>query len=204
MASLLFLALAHSNLAFDGLAKAAMAFFWLCTGVLARIALTSLPASSCPHHWHCASICRVGLQRSGRGHAGVCQYCACVFPALRWRHCQHRAVILVAGNTPASLPSSCGRFCPCCAGIVALVAFPLLPASRTGVCPVTKQSRHTLASLPTSRHCCCWRSANIVALVARVSLPLSCWRCCPWHTRVATSTTNWPLASHDAAATHCR
>jgi hypothetical protein len=48
MALLLYPASAHSNLAFNGLAKAAMAFFQCCAGVLTCIALASLPASSCP------------------------------------------------------------------------------------------------------------------------------------------------------------
>ncbi len=30
--------------------------FWRCAGVLAPIALASLPASSCPCHQHCASV----------------------------------------------------------------------------------------------------------------------------------------------------
>ncbi len=141
MASLLYPASADSNLAFNGLAKAAMAFFlvlrWCpclhCTGIIASVRLSLLPAL----HRHC---CRVGLRRSGRCRAGICQRCACILPALCWRHCQHRAVVLVAGIATASLPSLHGHFCPGRAGIVALIAFALPPASQTGVCPVMKQS----------------------------------------------------------------
>ncbi len=167
------------------------------TGIIASIKLSLLPAL----RRHC---CRVGLRRSGWCRAGVCRRCAGVSPALCWRHCQHCAVVLVAGVLPASLPLSRGCFCPCRAGIVALVAFALPPALQTGVCPVTKQSQHALASLPASRHCCCRRCAGIVALVARASSPLSRWRRHPWHTRVASSITNWRPASHDAVATRRR
>jgi hypothetical protein len=59
--------------------------------------------------------------------------------ALRRHHHQHCAVI-VAAVAPTSLPLLHGHFCPRRAGIVALVAFALLPASQTGVCLVTKQS----------------------------------------------------------------
>jgi hypothetical protein len=168
-----------------------------CTGVIASIKLSLLPTL-------CQHCCRVGIQRSSWCHAGVCRQCARVLPASCWRHCQHRAVVLVAGVAPASSPLSRGCFCPWQAGIVALVAFALPPALQTGVCPITKQSRHALASLPATHHCCCRHSAGIVALVARASLPLSHWHCCPWHTRIATSITNWPPASHDAVATRCR
>jgi hypothetical protein len=112
-----------------------------CTGIIASVKLSLLPALH-------QRYCQVGLCRSGRCRAGVCWHCARVLPPLLWRHCQHPAVILVAGVVPAPLPSSRGCFCPCCAGIVALVAFALPPASQTGICPVTKQSRHALASLP--------------------------------------------------------
>ncbi len=63
MALLLYPAPLHHNLAFNGLAKAAMVFWGHCAGVLARLALMSLPA-------------------------------------LRWRHCQHHAVV-VASIAPA-------------------------------------------------------------------------------------------------------
>ncbi len=89
-----------------------------CTGVIASVKLSFLFGRCC---------------------AGVCQRCALVLPASRWRHCQLCAVVLVAGVAPASLPLLCGPFCPCHAGIVALVAATSLPASQTGVCPVTKQ-----------------------------------------------------------------
>jgi hypothetical protein len=56
VALLLYPALAHSDLAFDGLAKAAMVVYWCCAGVLARIALVSLSASSCPCCRRCAGV----------------------------------------------------------------------------------------------------------------------------------------------------
>ncbi len=196
MALLLYPASAHSNLAFDGLAKAAMAFFWRCAGVLARIALASLPASSCPCCRHCTSVV---AKLAFEGPAGAalafasvaltfCPHCAGVIasivlsfllPALRqrhypchvgafafvalallplsplrcrqhrelasaqsrssrdmrWRHCQHHAII-VAGVAPALLPSSCGRLCPCPASIATLGISALPPASQTGLRPV--------------------------------------------------------------------
>jgi hypothetical protein len=114
--------------------------------------------------------------------------------ALRWRFarialaslpalcccpcCRHCAgvIALVAW---ALLPLLHGRFSPCCAGIVALVAFASLPALQTGGCPITKQLQHALASLPGSCHHCCRRSAGIVALIPRASLPSLRWRHCP-------------------------
>jgi hypothetical protein len=158
--------MAHSNLSFIGLAKAAMAFF----AALRWHQRHSLPALR-------RGCCQVGLQRSGRCHAGVCQCCACVLLALRWRHHQLSAVVLVAGVAPVSLPSLRGHFCPCRAGIVALVAIALPPALQIGICPVTKQSRHVLVSLPALRHCGCQRSASIVALVAWASSPSLRWHC---------------------------
>ncbi len=167
------------------------------TGVIASVKLSLLLAL----RWRC---CRVGLRRSDRCRAGICRCCAGVLRELPWHHCQHCAVILVAGVAPASLPSLRGHFCPCCAGIIALVAFASLPASRTGIYPVTTQSRHMLASLPALRHCYCRHCAGIVALVARAFLPSSCWHRCPWHTRVIASIMNWHPANHDAVATRCR
>jgi hypothetical protein len=63
------------------------------------------------------------------------------------------------------------EFLPYCAGIVALFAFALPPASQTGICPVTKQLQHALASLLALRHCCC--------RVALASSPLSRRHLCP-------------------------
>jgi hypothetical protein len=120
--------LAHSNLAFDGLAKAAMAFFfsallWCpclhCTGVIASIKLSLLLAL----RRHC---CRVGPQRSGWYSTGVCRRCAGVLPALRWHHCQHRAAVVVASIMPALSPLVHGYLCPHCAPLV--VAFALPPS----------------------------------------------------------------------------
>jgi hypothetical protein len=133
MALLLYPLSAHSNLAFDGLAKAAMAFFFLvslflalrwcpcphCTGIIASIKLSLLPAL-------CRCCCRVGPRRSGRYSAGICRSCAGVLPALRWHHCQHCAAVVVAGVAPALSSLACGHLCPHCAPLV--VAFALPPS----------------------------------------------------------------------------
>jgi hypothetical protein len=138
-------------LAFDGLAKAAMAFYWRCAGVLARITLASLPAPSCPNCW-----CRAGV---------VAELAFEVRPVPRKRlpalHLRFARILLL------SLPASCccpchwhcagiiavlrGLFCPCRAGIFVLIAFALPPALQPGICPVTNQLRHALASVPAPR-----------------------------------------------------
>ncbi len=57
MALLLYPASAHSNLAFDGLAKAAMAFFFLFSYLsFFGVALVSLPASHWCHRQHQAVL----------------------------------------------------------------------------------------------------------------------------------------------------
>ncbi len=120
MALLLYPALAHSNLAFNNLAKAAMAFYWRCAGVLARIALASLPASSCPCHWCCASVVAKlafkGLACAALAFAGValafCPRCAGVIASI---------VLL------SLLPALCWCHCPCHMGAFALVPLALLP-----------------------------------------------------------------------------
>ncbi len=88
-----------------------------CTGIIASIKLSLLPAL----RRHC---CQVGLQRSGQCSAGICQRCTGILPASRWRHCQHRAVIVVAGIALVSSPLACRRLCPHCALLVVTFALP--------------------------------------------------------------------------------
>jgi hypothetical protein len=203
MASLLYLALVHSNLAFHGLAKAAMAFF--------GIALVSLIAL----HWrHCQ---HQAVLVAGIAPALLPSWPSKVRPVPSWRLptlCWCFACIALMSSPTLCCCCQCqccagvialvawGLF-PCCTGTVALLAFTLLPALQTGICPVMKQWQHTLASLPALRHYCCWRCAGIVALVARAPLPLLRWCCRPRHTRVTASIMNWHLPSHDAVATRC-
>ncbi len=165
--------------------------FWHCAGVLAHIALASLPASSCPccrrctsivaelafegpagatlafagialaFHPHCAgviasimllSLLPVLRRRHCHRHMGAFALVKLVsLPLLplrcrqhcklasaqsrsslntRWRHCQHRAIV-VAGIVPALLPLLRGRLFPC-SGVAALGIPALPPASQTG------------------------------------------------------------------------
>ncbi len=89
------------------------------TGIIASIKLSLLPVLR-------RRCCQVGPQRSGQYSAGVCRRCAGVLPALRWRHCQHRAAVIVAGVTPALSSLARGRLCPHRAPLV--VAFALPPS----------------------------------------------------------------------------
>ncbi len=70
-----------------------------------------------------------------------------------------RAGVIVS-IAPLLLPALHRHCCPLCAGIVTLVTFALLPASRTGVCSFMTQTRHVAgeASLPHS-------SSSLVALL---------------------------------------
>ncbi len=201
-----------------------------CPGLFALIALALLPSSQtsvCPtktqllHIRVCGLIVVViVLARGLIAISGVVPWSLC----LRWssgcsvgvfasvvlgslaalRRCHHQhCTVVVAGVVPASFPLSHGRFCPCRAGIIALVILALPPALQTGICPGTKQSQHALVSSPALRCCCCQCCAGIIPLVAWALLPLSCWRCCSWHTRIAASITNWHLPSHDAVVTRC-
>jgi hypothetical protein len=101
----LYTALVHSNLAFNGLAEAAMAFslasrWHPClhhAGIIASIKLSLLPAL----RRHCPRVC---LRRSGRCSAGICWHCAgilaCIvlvsLPALRCHHCSRLCAGVVA------------------------------------------------------------------------------------------------------------
>ncbi len=120
VASSLYPALAHSNLAFNGLAKAAMAFFWRCAGVLARIALASLPASSCPCHRHCTSIV---TKLAFKGPAGA----ALAFAGVALAFHPHCAGVIASIVLLSLLPALCQCQCLCHVGAFALVALVLLP-----------------------------------------------------------------------------
>ncbi len=195
-----------------------------CPGLFALIALASLPSlqtSNCPPKTQSQHICVCGvivvvivlacglIAIPGVVPQSICLRWSCgssiglfvgaVLASLAALHCP----IVVASVAPASFSLSCGRFFPCRAGIVALIAFALPPALQTGVCPGTKQSQHLLASLPVSRPCCCQCCTGTIPLVAQVSLPWLRWRCRSWHTRISARITNWYLPSHDAVGTRC-
>ncbi len=126
VASLLYPALAHSDLTFDGLAKAAMAFFQCCAGILARIALASLLASSCSRCRRCTASLPswpLKVRLVQRWH----------LPALHWRFARILPASLPAscchrrrGVVPASSPLVRERLCPQCAPLV--VTFTFLPS----------------------------------------------------------------------------
>ncbi len=89
MASSLYPALLHSDLAFNGLAEAAMAFIWHCAGVLAGIALASLPAPSCP----CCQCCTgVVAELAFEGPAGA----ALAFIRIALAFCPHPAGVVAS------------------------------------------------------------------------------------------------------------
>ncbi len=158
-------------LAFNVLDEAAMAFYWHRAGVLARIALALLPASSCSRCWHCVGV--------------VAELPFKVRPVLRKRLPVlrlHFSSILLA-----SLPASC--CCPChrhCAGVItvlrgafALVALASLfssPLPCTSIATLHLPSHETVAT----RACVIASTvplllpaiAGIVALVTRAFLPL--------------------------------
>jgi hypothetical protein len=118
VASSLYLASAHSDFAFNGLAKAAMAFFWRCAGVLARIALASLPVSSCPRRRRCTSVV---AELAFEGPAGTALAFAGVALAFR----PYCAGVIASIVLLSSLPALRRRCCPRCMGVFALIAHPL-------------------------------------------------------------------------------
>jgi hypothetical protein len=122
MALLLYPASAHSDSAFNGLAKAAMAFFWRCAGVFASIALASLPASSCPCCQCCASLV---AELAFKGPANA----ALAFAGITLVFCLHRAGIIASIVLSSLSPALHWRHCPCCVGAFALVALASLPLS---------------------------------------------------------------------------
>jgi hypothetical protein len=148
-------------------------------GIFVGVALVSSRAL----HWrHCQrqAVLVAGVapallpswpSRSGRCRTSVCQRCACVLPASRWRHCQHCAVVHVTGVVPASSP--------CCVGAFALVT----PASLS-LSPLPCLQHCDLASAQSrNSHNMCWHHcqhrAIIVAGVAPALSPLSHGRFCP-------------------------
>jgi hypothetical protein len=110
-------ALAHSNLAFDGLAEAAMAFFQCCTGVLARIALASLPTSSCPCCRSCAGIV-AKLAFEGPASAAL------AFAGVALAFFPHPAGVIASIMLLLLSPVLRRRCHPWCVGVFALVARP--------------------------------------------------------------------------------
>jgi hypothetical protein len=117
----LYPALAHRNLAFDGLAKAAMALFF-------GVALVSLP----PLHWHHCQ--RQAVLVTSIAPALLPSWPLKVRPVPRWRLPALR--LCFSRIALASLPASC--CCPCCrrcASVIALVMWALLPLLRWYHCP---------------------------------------------------------------------
>jgi hypothetical protein len=141
VALLLYPVLAHSNLAFNGLAKAAMAFFWCCAGVLARIALASLPASSCPCHWHCTSVF---AELAFEGPAGV----VLAFAGIALAFCPHHAGVIASIVLLSLLPVLRRCHCPCHVGAFALVVLVLLP-----LLPLRCRQHHELVSAQSRSSC---------------------------------------------------
>jgi hypothetical protein len=82
----------------------------------------------------------------------------------------------------APLSTLHGRCCPCCPGVVVLIALTSLPSRCMGVVTVVE-----LALLPPSS----WR----VCAVALVLLHLSPWHCCSWCIGISPLVVqaSWPL-----------
>jgi hypothetical protein len=118
MASSLYPASAHSNLAFGGLAKAAMTFFLRCAGVLARIALASLPVSSCPCCRHCAGVV---AKLAFKGPAGT----VLVFAGVALVFCPHCAGIIASIVLLLLLPALRRPCHPWSVGVFTLIVRPL-------------------------------------------------------------------------------
>jgi hypothetical protein len=135
VASLPYLALFHGDLAFDGLADAALASLlalcwhpWPhCAGIIANIALLSLPAlcwDHCPH--------RAGAFALLRWHC-----CPCCLPVAasiaNWHLPSHKAVAthagIMASIAPTLLLALRRHHHPCCTGIFALFMLASLPSS---------------------------------------------------------------------------
>jgi hypothetical protein len=178
VASSLYPALAHSNLAFNSLAEAAMAFFWCCAGVLAHIALSLLPASSFPCCWHCTGIV---AELAFEGPAGA----KLVFAGVALTFCPHCAGVISSIVLLSLLPALHRRHRPCCVGAFALVALALLP-----LLPLHCRQHCKLASAQSQssrdtrwRHC--QHHAIIVASVALALLPSLRGQLCPCCTGIA-------------------
>ncbi len=136
VASLLCPASAHSDLAFDGLAKAAIALFWRCTGVLARIALASLLASSCPCCRRCTGVV---AKLAFEGPAST----ALAFAGVALAFCPHCAGVIASIVLLLSLLALHRRCRPQRMGIFALIARPSWWRS------------------PIPRHCRMWHPCRI-------------------------------------------
>jgi hypothetical protein len=98
-----------------------MAFFWRCAGVLARIALASLSASSCPCCWCCAGVV---AKLAFKGPAGA----ALAFAGIALAFCLHCAGVIAIIVLLSLLPAFRRHHCPRCVGAFALVTLALLPS----------------------------------------------------------------------------
>ncbi len=172
VASSMYLALAHSDLTFDSLAEAAMAFFWHCNGVLARIALASLPASSCPCCWRCTSIV---AKLAFKGPA--CATLSSAGVALAFH--PHCAGVIASIVLLSLLPALHQRHCPHCVGTFALVALALLPLLLLHHRQHCKLASAQSQSNCNTRWCHCQHCAILVAGIALTSLALLRGRLCP-------------------------
>ncbi len=95
-----------------------MAFFWHCAGVLARIALASLPASSCPCCRRCTGVvAKLAL----KGPAGT----ALAFAGIVLAFCPHCAGIITSIMLLLLFPALRRHCGPWHVGIFALIARPL-------------------------------------------------------------------------------
>ncbi len=164
VASLLYPASAHSDLAFDGLAKAAMAFF--------GVALVSLPAL---HWYHCQ---RQAVLVAGIAPALLPSWPLKVRPVPRW----HLPALPwhFARITLASLPALC--CCPCCwhcAGVISLVAWALLPLLHWHCCPCHLHIAASIANWHLPSHEAVATRAGVIASIAPSLLPALRWHCCP-------------------------
>jgi hypothetical protein len=103
-------------------------------GAFVLVALALLPLSSFRRHQH-RKLASAQAQ-------GSCN--------MRWRHCQHHALV-VADVATASSHSLCGCLCPCCTGVATLGTPALLPASQTGICRVVMQLRPIVSEVSLLR-----------------------------------------------------
>jgi hypothetical protein len=172
VALLLYPASAHSDLAFDSLAKAAMAFLRHCAGVLARIALASLPASSCPCCQHCTGVV---AELAFKGPSGA----TLPFSGIALAFCLQCAGI-IASFVLSSLSLTLRRsHCPCCMGTYSLVALALLPLSPLRHCQNRKLASAPSRSSRNMRWHHCQHCAIVIAGVAPALLPSLCGNLCP-------------------------
>jgi hypothetical protein len=165
VASLPYLASFHGHFASDGPADAALVSLpalclhpWLyCAGVITNIMLLLLPVLR-RHHFPCcvgafvlAALASLpSLSSRCRQHCKLASAQAQGSRNTRWRHCQHRALV-IADVVPALSPSLCWCLCPHRAGVDALGTPALLPASQPGICPVMVQLRPVVGEVSLSR-----------------------------------------------------